>query len=85
MSNSKSGKYYFISTFISEHISRFTYFIFNLLVFSKQRWALLEDLTQDELQSLNDEEMLISTIANGVELVHSADLLDLACDENDEY
>ncbi|CAG2207134.1 unnamed protein product [Mytilus edulis] len=41
----------------------------------------LEDLSQDELLSLNDEEILFTVVANDVELLHSADLLDMACDD----
>ncbi|CAG2207138.1 unnamed protein product [Mytilus edulis] len=41
----------------------------------------LEDLSQDELLCLNDEEILFTVVANDVELLHSADLLDMACDD----
>lgn len=41
----------------------------------------LEDPSQDELLSLNDEEILFTVVACDVELLHSADLLDMACDD----
>lgn len=54
-----------------------------LQLFQEKEVDELEELSQDELGSLNDAEIIISTIANDNDLTHSSDLIDMACDQQD--